>query len=281
MEWLSGHSSGNVMKTIANIEFNQLPLSEGIMTVSQCIRHDFPLMKVQAQLDNLVLSAKAAIDLHADHETKVEQLISLFYQQWSFGPAQGIYALSDMLWLDKVVASKQGTPVTLGAILLYIAQHLDIDIRPAIFPTQLLIMTEKQDGKPWFINPANGESLSIHTLNMWLKGTVDPFSEFFQDQLDVAENSVVIRKIFDTLKAALMEEKKMEMALKVCETLLTLDPEDPYEIRDRGLILAHLDCNHVALSDLNYFIEHCPEDPVSEMIKIQIYSLDDHPIVLH
>ncbi|MEZ2895190.1 invasion regulator SirB1 [Providencia rettgeri] len=269
------------MKTIANIEFNQLPLSEGIMTVSQCIRHDFPLMKVQAQLDSLVSSAKSRIDLTADNETKIQQLALLFYQEWSFGAAEGIYLLSDMLWLDKVLSSKQGTPVTLGAIFLYIAERLDIAIYPAIFPTQLLFVSERNDGSQWVINPVNGESLSLHTLNLWLKGTVDPFSEFYYDQLEAAENSIVIRKIFDTLKAALMEEKKMELALRVCETLLTLDPEDPYEIRDRGLILAHLDCNHVALSDLNYFIEHCPEDPVSEMIKIQIYSLDNHPVVLH
>lgn len=73
----------------------------------------------------------------------------------------------------------------------------------------------------------------------------------------------------------------MEMALKVCETLLLLEPEEPYEIRDRGLILAHLDCDHAALPDLTYFVEHCPEDPIAEMIKIQIYSLNDQPVVLH
>lgn len=269
------------MKTIANIEFNKLPLSEGIMMVSQNICLDFPFIKVQHQLDSLVSAAKVAIDLQADNNSKIEQLIALFYGEWSFGPAEGVYSLSDMLWLDKVLSSKQGTPVTLGSIFLYISEQLGIDIAPAIFPTQLLFVAEKNDGSQWFINPVNGETLSLHTLSMWLKGTVDPYSELFYDKLEEAENSVIIRKIFDTLKAALMEEKKMELALKVCETLLTLDPEDPYEIRDRGLILAHLDCNHVALSDLNYFIEQCPEDLVSEMIKIQIYSLDNHPVVLH
>ncbi len=251
------------------------------MMVSQNIRHDFPLMKVQAQLDSLVSAAKAAIDPQADNDSRIEQLITLFYDEWSFGAAEGIYFLSDMLWLDKVLSSKQGTPVSLGSIFLYISEQLEINIDPAIFPTQLLFIAEKKDGTQWVINPVNGETLSLHTLSMWLKGTVDPYSELFHDKLEVAENGVIIRKIFDTLKAALMEEKKMELALKVCETLLTLDPEDPYEIRDRGLILAHLDCNHVALSDLNYFIEQCPEDPVSEMIKIQIYSLDNYPVVLH
>lgn len=269
------------MRTIANIEFNNIPLSEGIMIVSQNIRVDFPLMQVQAQLDSLVKVAKETVDIRVDNETKINQLHKLFYQEWQFGGASGIYALSDLLWLDKVLNSKCGTPASLGSIFLYIAEQLDIDIEPAIFPTQLLLVSYRQDGSQWFINPVNGETLTLHTLNLWLKGTIDPYSELESDQFDVAENSLIIRKLFDTLKASLMEEKKMELALKVCETLLTLDPEDPYEIRDRGLILAHLDCNHVALSDLNYFIEHCPEDPISEMIKIQIYSLDNHPVVLH
>lgn len=269
------------MKTIANIEFNKIPLSEGIMMVSQDISHDFPFMKVQAKLDSLVSAARAVVDLQADNNSQISQLITLFYGEWSFGPAEGIYSLSDMLWLDKVLLSKQGTPVTLGSIFLYISEQLEINIYPAIFPTQLLLVAEKNDGTQWYINPVNGETLSLHTLSMWLKGTVDPYSELFDEKLELAENNVIIRKIFDTLKAALMEEKEMELALRVCETLLELDPEDPYEIRDRGLILAHLDCNHVALNDLNYFIEQCPEDPVSEMIKIQIYSLDNHPVVLH
>lgn len=134
------------MKTIANIEFNKIPLSEGIMIVSQSIRIDFPLMQVQARLDSLVEAAKAVIDLQADNESKINQLITLFYHQWQFGGADGIYALSDMLWLDKVLATKRGTPVSLGSIFLYIAEKLEIDIEPAVFPTQLLLLAQKEDG---------------------------------------------------------------------------------------------------------------------------------------
>ncbi|EFG3273759.1 tetratricopeptide repeat protein [Shigella flexneri] len=57
--------------------------------------------------------------------------------------------------------------------------------------------------------------------------------------------------------------------------------EDPYEIRDRGLIYAQLDCEHVALNDLSYFVEQCPEDPISEMIRAQINNIAHKHIVLH
>ncbi|ELP06422.1 hypothetical protein SEEE5621_04579, partial [Salmonella enterica subsp. enterica serovar Enteritidis str. 6.0562-1] len=61
--------------------------------------------------------------------------------------------------------------------------------------------------------------------------------------------------------SSLMEERQMELALRVSEALLQFNPEDPYEIRDRGLIYAQLECEHVALTDLSYFVEQCPEDP--------------------
>ncbi|STM15236.1 protein SirB1 [Escherichia coli] len=48
-----------------------------------------------------------------------------------------------------------------------------------------------------------------------------------------------------------------------------------------GLIYAQLDCEHVALNDLSYFVEQCPEDPISEMIRAQINNIAHKHIVLH
>lgn len=36
---------------------------------------------------------------------------------------------------------------------------------------------------------------------------------------------MVVRKMLDTLKAALMEEKQLEMALRTSETVLCFDPK--------------------------------------------------------
>ena len=102
-----------------------------------------------------------------------------------------------------------------------------------------------------------------------------------RDMIDEAKTINVMRKMLDTLKSALMEEKQMELALNVSKVLLQIDPDDPYEIRDRGLIYAQLECEHIALNDLTYFVEQCPEDPVSEMIKVQIHAIEQKQVTLH
>ena len=214
-------------------------------------------------------------------EEQLEKLIALFYGDWGFKASRGVYRLSDALWLDQVLKNRQGSAVSLGAVLLWVANRLDLPLLPVIFPTQLILRIECPDGEIWLINPFNGESLSEHMLDVWLKGNISPSAELFYEDLDEADNIEVIRKLLDTLKASLMEENQMELALRTSEALLQFNPEDPYEIRDRGLIYAQLDCEHVALNDLSYFVEQCPEDPISEMIRAQINNIAHKHIVLH
>ncbi|TCV99693.1 invasion regulator SirB1 [Biostraticola tofi] len=269
------------MSNIADFEYDLLPLSEGVICVARAIRPDFPDELVRRQLAGLTEQARAHIpaDLHQDKQLTL--LLELFYHSWGFGGVGGVYRLSDALWLDNVLERRQGLPASLGIILVHIAQALDIPLMPVIFPTQMILRADWLDGDRWLINPINGDTLDEHTLDIWLRGNLGIGTFLQDDDLEQADNNTVVRKLLDTLKTALMDEKQMELALNASEALLEFDPEDPYEIRDRGLIFAQLECDHVALSDLNYFVEQCPEDPISEMIKVQIHSIEQKLVTLH
>ncbi|RPD98443.1 tetratricopeptide repeat-containing protein [Candidatus Pantoea deserta] len=269
------------MTSTEQLDFNQTPLCEAVIGATLAIRADFPASSVQEQLAALVDEARNYVSGEQDADLQLEKLLELFYRQWGFGGASGIYNLSDALWLDKVLKTRQGTAVSLGVILLHIAHELEIPLMPVIFPTQLILRADWIDGEMWLINPFNGDTLDTHTLEVWLKGNISPTAKLYDDDLEEAKTISVMRKMLDTMKAALMEEKQMELALGVSQVLLQIDPDDPYEIRDRGLIYAQLECDHIALNDLTYFVEHCPEDPVSEMIKVQIHAIEQKQVTLH
>ena len=269
------------MTSEAKFDISESPLCEAVIAASRAIRDDFPIDDVGSQLQALVAEAREYVAGETQQDLRLEKLLELFYRQWGFGGASGIYKLSDALWLDNVLKSRQGTAVSLGVILLHIAEELDVPLLPVIFPTQLILRADWLDGEMWLINPFNGETLDEHTLEVWLRGNINPVAQLYDEDLDEAENAEVIRKMLDTLKSALMEERQMELALRASEALLQFNPEDPYEIRDRGLIYAQLECEHVAINDLNYFIEQCPEDPISEMIRAQINTIANKSVTLH
>ena len=269
------------MTCFSNFDFSKSSLCESIIMASKMIRKDFPSEIVISDLRLKVEEAKDYVFSEEQPYLKLKKLIKLFYQDWKFKCASGVYKLSDTLWLDYVLQTRRGTAVSLGMIILYIAQQLDLPLVPVIFPTQLILRFDSCNGKKWLINPFNGDILNKHILTVWLKGSISPTAELYSNYLNQARSLEVVRKILDTLKIALMEEKNMELALNVSNFLLKLDPKNPYEIRDRGLIYAQLECNHVALADLIYFVENCPEDPISEIIKIQIHSMQQKKIILH
>ncbi|NGX86181.1 tetratricopeptide repeat-containing protein [Rahnella sp. Lac-M11] len=269
------------MSTLADFEFNTTRLSTGVIKVTESVRFDFNADDVRQQLQTLVDEARREVPEDLDQDQQLEVLIELFYRTWGFGGAGGVYRLSDAIWIDKVLASRQGTPVSLGVIFLHIAHELDLPLMPVIFPTQLILRADWMDEEMWLLNPINGDTLNEHMLNVWLKGNLGVTAIIEDDDLEEADNTMIVRKMLDTLKAALMEEKQFELALRASETVLQFDPDDPYEIRDRGLIYAQLECDHVAISDLSYFVEQCPEDPISEVIKVQIHSIEHKQVTLH
>ena len=269
------------MMPIVEFDYSNVVLCDAVIAASQQVRSDFPAAEVTTRLAALVAEARAAVSAELEPDLQLEQLIELFWHRWGFGGASGVYRLSDTLWLDKVLATRQGTAVSLGVIFHHIASQLDLPLYPVIFPTQLILRAEWVDEDIWLINPFNGETLDEHTLEVWLKGNLGSTAELYDEDLQEAEPQQVLRKMLDTMKSALIDEQQIEMALRASEVLVAMDPEDPYEIRDRGLIFAQLECEHVALTDLNYFIEQCPEDPLSDMVRLQIYSIEKKQITLH
>lgn len=67
------------MSAIADFEFNQSLLSDGVVLVSQAIRRDFPAQDVRQNLQQLVESARSAIPEDLEQDLQLEKLIELFY----------------------------------------------------------------------------------------------------------------------------------------------------------------------------------------------------------
>jgi len=120
-------------------------------------------------------------------------------------------------------------------------------------------------------------------INDYLDGAMEPFRlmqyEYYRKGLDqMAENAergrAAITASFEQLaKNALIREEHNDMAYRYIENLLIGNDEDPYHIRDRGLVLAQMGAYPSALKDLEFFVERCPEDPTAALIRTQLLEL--------
>ncbi|VFP79129.1 tetratricopeptide repeat protein [Buchnera aphidicola] len=269
------------MINLNNIDFSTTSLFEIMIKLMVKIRCDFPEENIMKICTNKVQESLLFISEKLTEIEKLEKLLFIFYKKWNFGCSVKMHKLSDMLWLDKVILSNQGNSFSLGIFFMYIASQLNLSIIPIIFPTQLIVKFKSLEEKLLYIDPVNGDILNEHILQSWLKGNISPSAKLNDHHLKESNSSTITQKILDMLKIALIEEQNIELALNVSNILLTLKPKDPYEIRDRGLIFSQLNCYRAAISDLLYFVEQRPEDPVSDIIKMQIHSIEQKKITFH
>ncbi|WGE59194.1 SirB1 family protein [Actinobacillus equuli] len=233
--------------------------------------------QVLGLMSALVKKARYQVNATSDAE-RIQQLLDLVYQEWKFNCDYKGYFHTDNLLLNRVIRRHQGMPVSVGAIVLYLAAALDLPLYPVNFPTQLILRAEMKDEKGKttvrFINPWDGSFLPMELLIKWLEGEVGYGVELSPDLLRKAQPNELLERVETVFKMALTREKKYEETLRVIEYRLAFSPEDPYEIRDRGMVLASMDCYQAAYEDLSYFIDQCPEDPSAVMLKLEMKGLE-------
>ncbi len=262
-------------------ELEQMQLVEGALAMTALTDPAFPKGWVQIQLERMAKEAEHALMDEPNPHVRLDGLIRLFYREWGFEGDEQQYFSSDNIYLDKVLDRKRGIPVSLGAIFLYLANHLDLPVSSVGFPTQFILKVTWYQGEVQYINPFDGEFLSMRTLRGWLKGAKGPFAQIGDADLANATNSDIIKRWLTVMKSALLREEQYTDALRCSDLALKMQPDDPHEIRDRGYIYQKLDCSHAAASDYSYFIEQCPEDPAAELLKLQVAALNEEPLTLH
>ena len=128
------------------------------------------------------------------------------------------------------------------------------------------------------LDPVTGESLNWHELDTRMSEiSGDPF----EVTLDIMKQESLVLEHITSLKAAFIREQAYDNALKCVDMLLALNPNDPFERRDRGFLLHQLDCFKVAYDDYQYFVEQCPKDPAAQLLKLQLDKISIADTILH
>ncbi|MDG6894263.1 SirB1 family protein [Volucribacter amazonae] len=235
---------------------------------------------IRSSIGALVRKARKQISAELNTKQQIDSLLHLIYQEWGFHCDPDQYFYVDNLYLDKVLHSKQGMPVSLGAIVLYLASSLQLPIYPINFPTQLVLRVELEN-EVLFIDPWDGRYISRAMLATLFEGYLGFGHQLSEEDLAISSEQEIDYRVRQVAKHALIREGRNISALQLIENLLYSNPDDPYEIRDRGLVLANMQCIDAAVADLDYFVEKCPDDPTAVLLVAQLAELKQQHYVLH
>ncbi|MGV6988919.1 SirB1 family protein [Testudinibacter sp. P80/BLE/0925] len=252
---------------------SQQALMTYLLEVYEITQAEPQVRHVSAQLDALAEKARTAIDQTQDLQAQIQQLMQLVYQDWAFVCDEDPYHFpADCLLIDKLLEKKLGADLSLGALVLFLAERLNLPLFPVNFSTQLLLRADIE-GKMLLINPVDGQTVQQEVLNQWIADYIG-----FYKLPEIYDISPADDKALETLKAhlaqhlknGLIREERTDEALRYINERLKLNPKNPYEIRDRGLVMATLGCTKEAVADFRFFVQRCPTDPMADLLRDQI-----------
>ena len=240
------------------------PLLEAAVSLAQDEYPDMDVQQVLGDVDQLLARLKRRLPLDAPALQRLRTLNQFFFQDLSFGGNVNDYYDPDNSYLNAVLRTRRGIPISLAVLWLELASGLGLNARGVAFPGHFMVKVNLPKGQV-VIDPFSGQSLSREELAERLEpfrqrsSMVDDFDVPIGLYLQSAPPREIISRMLRNLKDIHKTQEDWPRLIAVLDRLIVLQPDAWPEYRDRGLAWAvQGDVEH-AVADLETYLAHAED----------------------
>jgi regulator of sirC expression with transglutaminase-like and TPR domain len=259
------------------------PLLEAAASLAQDEEPSLDVQHVLDDVERLLRRVQARLPEEADDLTQLAVLTKVFYQDMGFGANANDYYAPENSYLNEVLRTRRGIPISLAVLWLELAQTMGLQAQGISFPGHFLVKVTLRDGLV-VLDPLTGESLGLDNLSERLSPFRDPADQTAAPDLDEGETPLglylqacpardVLARMLRNLKEIFRSQKDWPRMLQVLDRLVVLLPDVWTERRDRGLVHAELGHVHEALQDLQVYLQAEPSAPDTLALKNRVTEL--------
>ena len=260
-----------------------------LLEAAACLAQDEePTLDVQHVLDDverLLRRVQARLPDDADDLTQLAILTQVFFQDLGFGVNANDYYAPENSYLNEVLRTRRGIPISLAIVWLELAQALGLQAQGISFPGHFLVKVSLEGGLV-VLDPLTGKSLGLDNLSERLSPYRDPADRSVAADLDEGETPLglylqacpprdILARMLRNLKEIFRSQEDWPRMLQVLDRLVVLLPEIWSERRDRGLVHAELGHVHEALQDLRLYLEAVPSGPDTVALRNRVSELSE------
>lgn len=238
-----------------------LPLFEAAASVAQDEYPDLDVQQVLGDMDQMLARVRRRCASDAGPLQRLRTLNQFFFRDMGFGGNVNNYYDPDNSYLNLVLRTRRGIPISLALLWLELAQGMGLKARGVNFPGHFMVKVNLPNGQV-VIDPFTGQSLSREDLSERLEpykrrnGLVDDFDVPVGLYLQAATPRDILARLLRNLKEIHQSQEDWLRLIAVIDRLLILLPDAWTEYRDRGLAWAEMGDARHAVSDLETYVEH-------------------------
>ena len=252
------------------------PLLEAAASLAQDEEPELDVQHVLDDVARLLKKVTARMPPGADDLTQLAILNQVFYKDLGFGVNANDFYAPENSYLQEVLRTRRGIPISLAIIYIELAQQVGLDVKGISFPGHFLMKLSVNSGDI-ILDPFNGASLSREDIEERLEPYFingrDPDDPPLASFLEEASPRSILARMLRNLKTLFSEHPHWKQFLNVQQRLVILLPEEIAERRDRGLAYANLDCPQAALQDLEAYLDQCPQATDAESLRRRLPEL--------
>ena len=239
----------------------EFALLEAAISLAQ---DEYPEVDAQTVLDEIdQLQARLQRRLPADAGPlhKLRTLNQFYFHDLKFGGNVNDYYEPDNSFINVLLHTRRGIPISLAVLWMELAQGLGLSVRGVGFPGHFLVKVNLPMGQV-LIDPMTGRSLSREELAELVEpyrrrtGLSDDGDAPLGLYLQTTPSRDIIARMLRNLKEIYRNQRDWPRLLAVQQRLLVLLPDSWPEMRDRGLAYAELGRVREAIADLEAYLLH-------------------------
>ena len=236
------------------------PLLEAAISLAQDEYPDLDVQQVLGDVDQLLARVKRRLPADASALQKLRLLNQFFFHDLNFGGNVNNFYDPDNSYINAVLKTRRGIPISLAVLWLELAAGLGLNARGVAFPGHFMVKVNLPKGQV-VIDPFTGQSLSREELSERL----EPFRQknSLDDEFDMpiglylqsAPPRDIINRMLRNLKEIHKTQEDWQRLIAVEDRLIVLQPDAWTEYRDRGLAWAVQGHAERAVPDLEKYLE--------------------------
>jgi regulator of sirC expression with transglutaminase-like and TPR domain len=190
----------------------------------------------------------------------------LFVEEGFQGNAEQYYDPRNS-YLNDVIDRKTGIPISLSVLYWRVAERVGLPVAGVNLPAHFMLRVGRGDDTV-FVDPFHsGRILDREGCRKQIARLLGPDVILTDAQLAPCRATQVVARMLRNLKAIHLQSHDYPSAIPVQRRLAALNPADPEELRDLGMLYLRVDRPAEAIAPLQGYLDASPPDSAAEDVR--------------
>jgi regulator of sirC expression with transglutaminase-like and TPR domain len=244
-------------QTLARLPDERIDVLTGALLIARDAYAGLDLASERVRVDDLARPLGRLEGLPAEEQAEIVSE-RLFGECGFRGNTEDYYDPRNS-FLNDVLVRRLGIPISLSVLYVEVARRAGVVAHGVGFPGHFLVRIERDGGAPLLLDPfVGGRVVGKSTLESMVR-RAPRARRVAKSLIAPASSREVLSRMLANLKAVYAARGDLPRLLLVTSRILELQPDQPAELRDRGLLAMRMGAGRVARGDISRYLELVPE----------------------